>query len=154
MKGVEFDVKVILQEDVNNLGTAGEVVDVADGYGRNFLLPRRLAVLADARNTARLEHQRRILLAQQAKALAEAKALATKIGSTSVSIKRQTGGEDKIFGSVTNQDIAEALAGVGVNVDRRSIVLADPIRNIGVFQVPVKLLKDVETAVKVYVIRG
>ncbi len=146
--------KVILQEDVSNLGAAGEVVDVADGYGRNFLLPRRLAVLADARNTARLEHQRRILLTQQARALADAKALAAKIGSTSVSIKRQTGGEDKIFGSVTNQDIAEALAGVGVTVDRRSIVLADPIRNIGVFQVPVKLIKDVESTVKVYVIRG
>ena len=146
--------KVILQEDVQQLGPAGQVVDVADGFGRNFLLPRRLAVLADDRNTARLEHQRRITSARQAKALTAAKALAAQVGATAVSIKRQTGAEDKIFGSVTNQDIAEALAAAGVTVDRKSIVLAEPIRKIGVFQVPVKLLKDIDTTVKVYVIRG
>jgi large subunit ribosomal protein L9 len=147
-------VKVILQEDVQNLGPAGLVVDVADGYGRNFLLPRRLAVLADERNRARLEHQRRITTAKQTRAAAEAKALAAQISSTAVSIKRQAGADDKMFGSVTNQDIAEALAAAGVTVDRKNIHLADPIRNIGVFQVPVRLLKDVEATVKVYVIRG
>ena len=146
--------KVILQEDVQNLGPAGQVVDVADGYGRNFLLPRRLAVLADDRNRARLEHQRRITTAKQTRAAAEAKALAAQVSATAVSIKRQAGGDDKMFGSVTNQDIAEALAAAGVTVDRKSIHLPDPIRNIGVFQVPVRLLKDVEATVKVYVIRG
>jgi len=136
--------KVILQEEVSNVGVAGQVLDVADGYGRNYLLPRKLAVLADARNTARLEHQRRITAARQARTLAEARDLATRISATPVSIKRQTGAEDKIFGSVTNQDIAEALSTAGLTVDRKQIHLADPIRNIGVFQVPVKLYKDIE----------
>jgi large subunit ribosomal protein L9 len=146
--------KVILQDDVNNLGSTGDVVDVADGFGRNFLLPRQLAVLADERNTRRLGHQKRMAAARQARLLAEAKELAAKIGGAAVSVKRQAAAEDKIFGSVTNADIAEALAAQGVEIDRRQIVLADPIRNIGVFQVPVKVHKDVEASVKVYVIRG
>jgi len=144
--------KVILQEDVANLGSAGDVKEVADGYGRNFLLPRRLAVLADERNTARMEHQRRITAARQARMLAEARTLAAQISATSVTIKRQTGGEERMFGSVSNQDIAEALTAAGVTIDRRAIHLPDPIRNIGVFQVPVKLHKDVEATVKVYVL--
>src|SRR5688572_13091433 len=102
--------KVILQEEVANLGTTGEVVEVADGYGRNYLLPRNLAVLADERNTRRLDHQRRLAAARQTKVLAAAKELAGKISGTAVSIKRQAGAEDKIFGSVTNQDVQEALA--------------------------------------------
>jgi large subunit ribosomal protein L9 len=146
--------KVILQEDVANLGSTGDVVNVADGYGRNFLLPRKLAVLADERNTRRLAHQKRLAASRQAKVLAAAKELAGKITGTAISIKRQAAAEDKIFGSVTNQDIAEALATQGVEVDRRTIVLDEPIRNIGVFQVPVKIHKDVEASVKVYVIRG
>lgn len=146
--------KVILQEDVANLGSTGDVLDVADGYGRNFLLPRKLAVLADERNTRRMDHQKRLASARQAKVLVAAKELAGKINGTAVSIKRQAAAEDKIFGSVTNQDIAEALASQGVVVDRRSIALADPIKNIGVFQVPVKVHKDVDANVKVYVIRA
>jgi large subunit ribosomal protein L9 len=146
--------KVILQEEVANLGITGQVVDVADGYGRNYLLPRSLAVLADERNTHRLEHQKRLAAARQAKVIAAAKELAAKIGGTAVSIKRQAGAEDKIFGSVTNQDVQEALAAQGVEVDRRNIVLPEPIRNIGVFQVPVKVHRDVEVNVKVYVIRA
>src|SRR5687767_4476100 len=136
--------KVILQEDVSNLGATGDVVEVADGYGRNFLLPRKLAVLADERNTRRLGHQKRLAAARQTKIVAAAKELAGKINGTAVSIKRQAAAEDKIFGSVTNQDIQEALAAQGVEVERRNIVLAEPIKNIGVFQVPVKVHKDVE----------
>lgn len=148
--------KIILQEDVSNLGKAGDVCDVADGYGRNYLFPRRLAVLADERNTARLEHQKRVTAARQARALAAAKDLAAKISATAVTIKRQTSAEDKekIFGSVTNQDVAEALAVHGITLDRRSIVLPEPIRNIGVHNVPVKLLPSIELTVKVYVIRA
>ncbi len=146
--------KVILQEDVANLGTTGQVVEVADGYGRNFLLPRSLAVLADERNTRRTEHVKRLAAARQTKVLASARELAAKITGTAVTIKRQAGAEDKIFGSVTNQDVQEALASQGVEVDRRNIVLAEPIRNIGVFQVPVRVHKSVEASVKVYVIRA
>jgi large subunit ribosomal protein L9 len=146
--------KVILQEDVANLGTTGQVVEVADGYGRNFLLPRSLAVLADERNTRRTEHVKRLAAARQTKVLASARELAGKITGTAVTIKRQAGAEDKIFGSVTNQDVQEALASQGVEVDRRNIVLAEPIRNIGVFQVAVRVHKSVEASVKVYVIRA
>ncbi len=146
--------KVILQDDVANLGSTGDVLDVADGYGRNYLIPRKLAVLAVAGSTRRVEHQKRVAASRQAKAVASARELAVTLGNTAVSIKRQAAAEDKIFGSVTNADIAEALAIQGVTVDRRHIILKDPIRNIGVFQVPVKILKDVEAQVKVYVIRG
>lgn len=146
--------KVILQDDVYNLGATGDIVDVADGYGRNYLLPRQLAVLADERNTRRLGHQKRMAAARQARLLAEANELAGKIAGAAVSIKRQAAAEDKIFGSVTNADIAEALAAQGVEVDRRQIALEEPIRSIGVFQVPVKVHKSVEASVKVYVIRG
>lgn len=146
--------KVILQEDVPSLGSTGDVKDVRDGYGRNFLLPRKLAVLADPKNTRRLEHQKRVAASRHAKVMAGAKDLAAKINGTPISIKRQGGAEDKIFGSVTNIDIAEALAAQGIEVERKHVVLDEPIRNVGVFQVPVRLLREVEATVKVYVIRG
>ncbi len=146
--------KVILQQDVDNLGSTGDVKEVADGFGRNFLLPRKLAVLADERNVHRLQHQQRIAAARQAKLLTAAKETADKISKTPVSIKRQAGEGDKLFGSVTNHDIADALAAAGITVDKKSVVLEEPIRNIGVFQVPVKVLRGVDASVKVYVIRG
>jgi large subunit ribosomal protein L9 len=146
--------KVILQEDVHNLGAIGDVVDVADGYGRNFLLPRKLAVIADATNQHRLEHVKRVAAARQAKVVAEARELGTRLGATAISIKRQAASEDKIFGSVTNADIAEALLAQGIEIDKRTILLEEPIKNIGVFQVPVRIHKDVDASVKVYVIRG
>jgi large subunit ribosomal protein L9 len=146
--------KVILQEDVANLGPTGSVHEVADGYGRNFLIPRSLAVLADERNSHRLAHQTRQAAQRQAKVLAVAKELGAKISGLSLSIKRKAGEEDKLFGSVTNQDIAEALSAQGIAVDRRSIVLADPIRAIGVYQVAVKVHREVEASVKVFVSRA
>ena len=146
--------KVILQADVDNLGTTGDVKDVADGYGRNFLLPRQLAVIADARNVNRLAHQKRVASARQTKLMAAAKETADKISKTPVSIKRQAGEGDKLFGSVSNIDIAEALAASGVEVDRKAIVLDEPIRSIGVYQVAVKVLRGVDASVKVYVIRA
>ncbi len=146
--------KVILQEDVANLGATGSVHAVADGYGRNYLLPRGLAVLADERNVHRLAHQTRQAEQRQAKVLKAAKELGAQISALALSIKRKAGEEDKLFGSVTNQDIAEALKAQGVTVDRKHIVLADPIRAIGVYQVSVKVHRDVDATVKVYVTRA
>ena len=146
--------KVILQEDVTNLGKVGAVVTVADGYGRNFLLPRGLALLADERNTRRLDHQKRVTEHKRAKMEAEAKAVAEKLAGTAVSIKRQAGEEDKLFGAVTNRDIADALNAEGFSVDRRSVQLADPIKSIGVFHVDVKLPLGVSAQVKVFVLRA
>lgn len=146
--------KVILQQDVANLGKVGDVVRVRDGYGRNFLIPRGMAAIADDRNTARLEHQKRLAADRSARALATAKAMAEKLGASAVTIRRQVGEEGKLFGSVSNRDIAEALALEGIEVDRKHIDLADPIRHIGAHSVVVKLARDVNATLKVYVIAG
>lgn len=144
--------KVILQSPVPNLGELGEVVEVRDGYGRNYLIPRGLAVIADERNVRRLEHQKRMIAHKRARLEAESQRLADLVNNTHVTIKRPTGEEGRFFGSVTNRDIAEALATEGIEIDRRSIVLDEPIKQIGVFQVPVRLYGAVEAQVKVYVL--
>lgn len=144
---------VILQQDVPHLGRVGEIVKVRDGYGRNFLVPHGMAVVADERNVRRLEHQKREAAAKASRILADAKAAAEKLGQTAVSIKMQAGEEGKLFGAVTNRDIVDALLAEGVEIDRRQVELAEPIKQIGVFSVPVRLHPDVEAAVKVYVIQ-
>jgi len=147
--------KVILQENVANLGKVGEIVKVKDGYGRNYLVPNQLAVIADERNVARMEHQRRTADARAQKLVGEAKALAEKLSQTAVTIRRQAGEENKIFGSVTNRDIAEALASEGFAIDKKQIVVDESIiKNLGVFNVAVKLAPEVSADVKVYVIAG
>ena len=147
--------KVILQENVTNLGKVGDIVKVKDGYGRNYLVPNQLAVIADERNVARMEHQRRTADARAQKLLGEAKAVAEKLSQTAVTIRRQAGEENKIFGSVTNRDIAEALAAEGFAIDKKQIVVDESIiKNLGVFNVAVKLAPEVSADVKVYVIAG
>lgn len=143
--------KVILQQDVHNLGRLGDIVKVREGYARNFLVPRGLAVMADEGNVRRLEHQKRVAAARAARLLAEARALADRIGQTTVSIKVQAGEEGKLFGAVTNRDIAEAMAAEGVSVDRRQVELAEPIKHLGFYTVPVRLHADVTGHVRVYV---
>jgi large subunit ribosomal protein L9 len=145
---------VILQKNVPNLGNVGDVVKVKDGYGRNFLVPRGMAVIADQSNRRRMAHQKRSADAQKAKTMAEAQALATKINETPVTIKAQVGGEGKLFGSVTNRDIAEKLAEAGVEIDRRSISVGDTIKSTGAFDVNVKLGMDIDATVKVFVVEG
>jgi large subunit ribosomal protein L9 len=135
--------KVILREDVENLGRGGEVVEVKDGYGRNFLLPRGLAVAANPRNVRELEHQKQVAAAKAAKMKASAEAVAKRLADTPVTLKRKVGEQDKLYGSVTAMDIAEALATRGLSVDRRSIDLAEPIKTTGDFEVPVKLHHEV-----------
>lgn len=146
--------KVILQQDLATLGKVGDVVRVRDGYGRNFLIPRGIAAVADEANIGRLDHQKRMAAARSARLLKEATDLGTRLSATAVSIRRQAGEDGKLFGSVSNRDVAEALAAEGLSVDRKDITLADPIRNIGVFSVPVKLHRDVTATVKVYVIQA
>ncbi len=146
--------KVILQEDVSNLGTIGDVVNVSDGYGRNFLIPRGLAVRADEKNVRQLEHTLRVISRKKATQLAEAQAVASKLDGVAVSIKRTAGEDsDKLFGSVTNRDVAEALAAEGYEVDKRAIELTEPIKSIGIFQIAVRLHSEISASVKVYVIR-
>ena len=145
--------KLILQEDVKHVGSVGDVVSVADCFGRNYLIPRGLAVLADESNVKRLEHQKRVTAHKRARVEKEATDMAARLANTAVSIKRAAGDEDKLFGSVGNRDIAEALEAEGFSLDRKSIQLDEPIRSIGVFNVPVKLPMGVKAAIKVYVIR-
>jgi large subunit ribosomal protein L9 len=143
--------QVILQENVEHLGRTGDIVRVKDGYARNFLVPRGLAVVADGRNVRRLEHQKRLAAARKHKALAAARALAEQLGSTAVTITKEAGEDNKLFGSVTNRDISEALAADGVEVDKRFIHIDEPIRTLGVKQVAVKLHAEIETTLTVYV---
>jgi large subunit ribosomal protein L9 len=143
--------KLILREDVENLGKGGEVVDVKPGYGRNFLLPRGLAVAANPKNVRELDHQKQIASAKAAKLKASAEAVAKRLADTPVVLKRKVGEQDKLFGSVTALDVAEALAARGLQLDRRAIDLAEPIKTTGEFEVPVKLHREVVGKAKVKV---
>ena len=145
--------KVILQQDVANLGEMGQIVRVKDGYGRNFLIPRGFAVIADERNVRRLNHQQSIAQAKAAKEMAVAEELAKKISDTHVSITREAGEDEKLFGAVTNRDIAEGLAAAGVEVDRRKIELSEPVKSLGRFEVKVGLSRGVKATVVVFVQR-
>ena len=141
--------KLILREDVENLGKGGELVDVTPGYGRNFLLPRGLAVLANSKNVREMEHQKSVAQAKAAKLKASAEAVAKRLADTAITLKRKVGEQDKLYGSVTALDLAEALASRGLQIDRRTIDLSEPIKTLGDFEVPVKLHSDVVGKVKV-----
>jgi large subunit ribosomal protein L9 len=143
--------KVILREDVENLGKGGELVEVRAGYGRNFLIPRGLAVLANAKNVRELDHQKKVAEAKAAKLKSSAEALAKRLAETPLSLKRKAGEQDKLFGSVTAIDIAEALAARGLQIDRRAIDLPEPIKSLGEHEVAVKLHREVAGKVKVKV---
>lgn len=143
--------KLILREDVENLGRGGDVVDVKPGYGRNFLLPRGLAVVANTKNLREIEHQKSVAAAKAAKLKASAEAVAKRLAETPITLKRKAGEQDKLFGSVTAIDIAEALSARGLQLDRRSIDLPEPIKTVGDFEVPVKLHHDVVGKAKVKV---
>jgi large subunit ribosomal protein L9 len=141
--------KLILREDVENLGKGGELVEVKAGYGRNFLLPRGLAVLANPKNVRELEHQKAVATAKAAKLKASAEAVAKRLADTAVTLKRKVGEQDKLYGSVTAIDIVEALAARGLQIDRRAIDLAEPLKTLGDFEVPVKLHSQVVGKAKV-----
>ena len=143
--------KVILQKDVPHLGTIGDLVKVKDGYGRNFLLPRGLAVLANESNTRQLNHQKRLAQTLAAKQKSAAEAAANTISSTPVAFKLEAGEDDKLFGSVTSRDIAEALAAKGVDVDRRKMTIDGALKEIGSFDVPVELGSGVTANIRVLI---
>jgi large subunit ribosomal protein L9 len=145
--------EVILREDVNNLGTRGDVVKVAAGYARNFLLPKRLAVAATDSNRKIVEQERQGHLRKEAKQIGEAQELAKLVGAVTVIIRRKAGENDHLFGSVTANDIADALTLQHYNVERRKIQLEEPIRTLGEHKVPVRLHREVTAEVTVSVVR-
>jgi len=145
--------EVILQQDVENLGTIGDVVKVKPGYARNYLFPRGLALEADAKNLAVLEHRKRAMAVKRAKVQKLNEASAARITSLSISITARAGEEDKLFGSVTNTDIQRALAAQGFEIDRKKIVLDNAIKTLGEHTVTVDLGAGVRTPLKVTVVR-
>jgi len=144
--------QVILLEDMPNLGGIGEQVNARDGYARNYLFPKKLAVPASVNNAKRLAHEMRVANFRLAKAKAEAEGVAKKLSQAKVSIVRKVGEQNKLFGSVSAHDIEQALTEKGVTVDRRKIDLHEPIRSIGDFDVKVKLVGGVTATVKVSVV--
>lgn len=141
--------EVILKEDVAKLGSRGDVVKVAEGYGRNYLLPHKLAIEATAGNKSVIEQMKAASLRRSAKEKTQAEELAKQFEGVSVSFTRRAGENDQLFGSVTSSDIADALEKKGHNVDRRKIQLHEPLKTLGEFTVPLKLHKDVTTHLKV-----
>ncbi len=143
--------QIILQEDVEKLGTRGQVVEVAEGYARNFLLPRKLALEASAGNMKRLEKMRAAFAKKEAVEKGDAQKLADLLASVTLEFARKAGENDQLFGSVTSGDISDALETKGYNVEKRKIQLMDPIKVVGEYEVPVKLHREVGGTVKVIV---
>lgn len=141
--------EVILKEDVPKLGHRGDVVKVAEGYGRNFLLPKKLAIEANAANKAVIEQMKAAAVRRTARERSDAEALAKQFDGVSLHFTRRAGESDQLFGSVTTSDIASELESRGFNVDRRKIQLNEPLKNLGEFDVPIRLHKDVTTHIKV-----
>jgi large subunit ribosomal protein L9 len=145
--------EVILREDIDKLGSRGEVVKVAPGYARNFLLPKRLAVEANAANKKIVEQERQAHLRKEAKQKGEAEDLSKLLNGVSVTIAQKAGENDQLFGSVTSKDVADALAGKNFTIDRRKIQLEEPIKQLGEYKIPVRLHKDVTAELTVLVVK-
>ncbi len=145
--------EVILKKSVEGLGVPGDVLTVADGYARNYLLPMQLAVHATERNRRYLDHQKRVIDQQEAKDRKYAREIAAQVAGVTCTLKRRAGENDRLFGSVTSMDIAEALRSEGFELERRFLDLAEPIRELGVFMVPLKLHTDVIVELRVVIER-
>jgi large subunit ribosomal protein L9 len=143
---------VILKEDIPNLGKMGDTVRVRDGYARNYLLPRKMVVVADQKNVRAFEHNKRVLAVQREKVVIRAQTLGQKLSELSLRIGAKVGEEGKLFGSVTNMDLEKALKDKGFEVERRKIHLEEPIKTVGEFEVPVRLAADLTVNLKVSVI--
>ena len=145
--------QVILREDVEKLGARGQVVNVANGYARNYLLPKRLAVAATAANKKLIEQERLAGLRHEAREQADAQDLAKLMTGVTVTLAQKAGEHDQLFGSVTAKDITEALAGQKYAIDRRKIHLEDPIKQLGEYKVPIRLHHDVTVEITVQVVK-
>ncbi len=144
---------IILTEDVESLGTAGQLLKVKDGYARNCLIPGGKAMVATTQNVKILEHQKQLVQAKLNKQKREAEQLASKIEDISCTVSKPVGEEDKIFGAVTTADIQSGLAHEGLTIDKRKILLEEPLKSLGIFTVPVKLHPDVTAQLKVWVVK-
>jgi large subunit ribosomal protein L9 len=146
--------QLILKTNVEKLGNEGDMITVADGYARNYLIPRNLAIEATEKNRRTLEHEKRVALDRAVKEKRDAEKLATELANLSCTIRMQAGENDRLFGSVTALDIAAALEEQGIGIDRRKITLDEPIKELGVFTVPAKIHPDVTADIKVWVVKA
>ncbi|HID10434.1 MAG TPA: 50S ribosomal protein L9 [Candidatus Latescibacteria bacterium] len=145
--------KVILMEDVEGLGRAGEVVQVASGYARNYLIPRNMALIATSKNLKVFKEEQKKRISRRNRARRDAQAMAEELNQLSLTVEVPVGEEDRMFGAVTSQTIAQLLKEKGFGVDRRKIVLDEPIQALGVYTVPIRLMPDIEAKVKVWVVK-
>jgi large subunit ribosomal protein L9 len=145
--------KIILREDVEALGSAGEITTVKDGYARNFLIPRNLAYPATKSYLKVYEEEQRLRNKREARATAQAEQLAAKLTNLSLETTVQVGEDDKVFGAVTSADIAQLLADKGYEIDKRDILLEEPLKALGIYNVPVKVAPEIKAEVKVWVIK-
>ena len=145
--------KVILLEDAPSLGKAGDLVKVSDGYGRNYLIPQKKAVIATEKGLKVIEHQKRLILQRMEKAKKDAEKLGQQIENLSCTFAKAVGESGKLFGSVTSMDIENFLKENGIKVDRKKIALEEPIKNLGMSNVPIKLHPEVTTHLKVWVVQ-
>ena len=144
--------KVILKEDVKHVGKMGQIVDVADGYARNYLIPKGLVTKASTKNIKFLEHEKRIIQEKSKKIRNSAQDLASRISSLTISIKAKAGEEGKLFGSITTMDVAEALQKEGVEIDKKKISLEEPIKRLGSYTVNIKLHSDVSAPLNIQIV--
>jgi large subunit ribosomal protein L9 len=145
--------EVILRDHVEKLGKRGEIVKVSDGYARNYLLPRKLALPATDGNKKHVERERRIVESREAEEKSQAEAIATRLSTIDISIARRVGDTEQLYGSVTAADIADFLKSKGFEIDRRKLILAEPIKTIGEHNVPLKLHREVTAPLKVRVVK-
>jgi large subunit ribosomal protein L9 len=145
--------EVILRDHIEKLGKRGEIVKVSDGYARNYLLPRKLALPATEGNKKHVERERRIMETREADERAQAEAIAARLSSIDITIARRVGETEQLYGSVTAADIAEFLKGKGFEIDRRKLILPEPIKTVGEHDVPLKLHRDVTAPLKVKVVK-
>jgi len=145
------NIQVVLQQDVDKVGKSGELVRVRPGFARNYLLPRELAVRATSAAMHRIEHEKIVALAKAEKAKKEARDVADKLNGLAIKIERKAGEDGRLFGSVTTKDIEAAVKALGLTVDRKRMVLAEPIKVTGTFEIPVKLVSDVTATLKLEV---
>ena len=145
--------KIILRKDFEKLGKAGEIIETKHGYARNYLIPNGIAVAATSANMKIYEQERRAIERKTQQEMEEAQKFAAKLNGLSITATVQVGEEDKVFGAVTSQNIADLLVEKGVEVDRKKINLEEPLKALGVFEVPIKLHSQVEAQIKVWVVR-
>ena len=145
--------KVILMEDIAKLGKMGQMVQTKDGFARNYLIPKKLAVLANPQNVKSLEHQKTLVAQKKNRIKKDAEDLAKRIENVSCTIAKAAGEEDRLFGAVTSKDIEESLKDEGIAVDRKKVLLDEPIKTLGIYKVPIKLHPEVTANLKIWVVK-